>query len=49
MRKVILGVFVTILVAGASVYGSHKTAKNSDCCGTNSACCYPGSPCCTGK
>lgn len=50
MKKIMLGIVATLIVAATVVFGMTNTAKKTDnCCANNSACCFPGSPCCSHK
>ena len=45
MKRIIIGIIATSLIASAAVFGYNKATKKEDC-KEGSACCYPGSPCC---
>lgn len=47
MKKLILGIVLTVLVSGSILmaYGA-SSSKSNDCCEKQAACCYEGSPCC---
>lgn len=48
MKKIIIGLVATVLIAGGVLYAKSQTAK-ADCCAKDSACCHPGSSCCVKK
>ncbi len=49
MKKIILSIVATLLVAGMVVFASNWTTKKADnCCAKNSTCC-PGNSCCQDK
>jgi hypothetical protein len=49
MKRIIISLVATALVASAAVFAYSKTSKKDDCCKEGSACCFPGSACCVKK
>lgn len=49
MKKIIIGIVATGLIAAAAVFGYSKATADDDCCKVGATCCKPGAACCVKK
>ncbi|MBS1681831.1 MAG: hypothetical protein JST48_08980 [Bacteroidetes bacterium] len=49
MKKIIIGLVATGLLASAAVFAYDKVTNKEECCKEKSTCCPPDGSCCTKK